>query len=101
MTDTPKQVLAGGIIDEETAVTLAEICVAADVDAAAVTAMVEYGIVEPAGSQPEEWCFSGVCLRRVITVARLQRDLGVNLAGAALAVDLLDEIEVLRRRLGG
>jgi chaperone modulatory protein CbpM len=32
---------------------------------------------------------------------RLQRDLGVNLAGAALAIDLLDQLDELRRRLGG
>jgi chaperone modulatory protein CbpM len=34
---------------------------------------------------------------------RLERDLGVNLAGAALALDLLDELNRLRarqRRLG-
>jgi len=30
---------------------------------------------------------------------RLQRDLGVNLAGIALALDMLDEIDKLRGRL--
>jgi chaperone modulatory protein CbpM len=30
-------------------------------------------------------------------VLRLQHDFGVNLAGAALALDLLEEIERLRR----
>ena len=30
---------------------------------------------------------------------RLQRDLGINLAGVALVMDLLDEIEELRGRL--
>jgi chaperone modulatory protein CbpM len=29
----------------------------------------------------------------------LQRDLGINLAGAALALQLLDEVEALRARL--
>ena len=31
--------------------------------------------------------------------SRLQRDLGVNLAGAALAMQLLDELEALHVRL--
>ena len=30
---------------------------------------------------------------------RLQRDLGLNLAGVALALELLDEIEALRSRI--
>ena len=31
--------------------------------------------------------------------SRLQRDLGLNLAGAALALELLEEIDALRARL--
>jgi chaperone modulatory protein CbpM len=38
-------------------------------------------------------------VRRVRTVVRLQRDLGVNLPGAALALELLERIEELQRRL--
>lgn len=34
-----------------------------------------------------------------ITVLRLRRDLGLNLAGAAQALQLLDEVEALRERL--
>ena len=36
---------------------------------------------------------------RVRTVLRMQRDLHVNLAGAALALDLLERIEALNARL--
>jgi chaperone modulatory protein CbpM len=36
---------------------------------------------------------------RVRTVLRMQRDLNVNLAGAALALDLLERIETLQARL--
>ena len=40
-------------------------------------------------------------LRRALSTAdgRLQRDLGVNLAGAALALELMDELDGLRAQL--
>ena len=37
--------------------------------------------------------------RRARTAIRLQRDLDINLAGAALVLELLDEIDTLRSRL--
>ena len=44
------------------------------------------------------WRFSGSALRRAATAQRLTRDLGLNAAGVALALDLLEEIETLRIR---
>jgi chaperone modulatory protein CbpM len=38
-------------------------------------------------------------VRRARRALRLQRDLDLNLAGAALALDLLDEVEILRERV--
>jgi len=38
-------------------------------------------------------------LLRVQTTLRLQRDLEVNLAGAVLALELLDEIKQLRQQV--
>ena len=47
------------------------------------------------------WRFSGAALARTRTAARLARDLGVNVPGVALALELLDEIAALRERLPG
>jgi len=93
------QELTGTLIDDDSIFTLAELCRSCSVHAEIITQMIEYGIVEPIGDNPARWQFSGTSLRRVTTVVRLQRDLGVNLAGAALALDLLDEIRSLRERL--
>jgi chaperone modulatory protein CbpM len=41
-----------------------------------------------------------VSLRRIRCAERLEEDLGVNSAGAALVLDLLEELERLRTRLG-
>jgi hypothetical protein len=43
------------------------------------------------------WRFHIGSVRRVRMVRRLQRDLGVNLPGAALALELLDRIAKLER----
>ncbi len=87
------------LIDEQTTFTLAELCRAFPVDAEVIEAMVENGILEPAGTRSGHWCFPASSMRRTRITLHLQRDLGVNLAGAALALDLLERIEELDARL--
>jgi len=91
--------LDGEVLEEDVELTLAELCRACQVPAEQVFELVEEGLVEPLGREPDRWRFHGVSLRRVHRALRLERDLGVNLAGAALAVELLDELEAMRERL--
>ena len=79
--------------------TLAELCRACRLSAEEVLELVEYGVVEPRGRQPARWRFGGICVRRVHRAVRLQRDLDLNVAGAALALELLDELEQVQTRL--
>jgi chaperone modulatory protein CbpM len=46
-----------------------------------------------------EWRFTGDAVRRARLALRLERDLELNLAGVALAVELIEEISQLRREL--
>jgi chaperone modulatory protein CbpM len=46
-----------------------------------------------------EWHFTGAALRRARLALRLERDLELNLAGVALALDLMEELQTLRREL--
>jgi chaperone modulatory protein CbpM len=87
------------VIDEQTVFTLAELCRSCDVQAEFVEALVDEGILEPSGSRRRHWCFSANSLRRTRVTLHLQQDLGINLAGAALALDLLERIEELEARL--
>ena len=87
------------VIDEQTTFTLAELCRSFPVNAEVIEAMVEYGILEPTGKRGRHWCFPASSMRRTRITLHLQRDLGVNLAGAALALDLLERIEELDARL--
>ncbi|TQV85156.1 MerR family transcriptional regulator [Exilibacterium tricleocarpae] len=93
------RVLQGILLDEEARLSLAELSQACRTSADWVIALVDEGILEPEGGDLAHWRFSGVCLRRAQSVRRFQRDLGVNLAGAALALELLDELTELQVRL--
>lgn len=87
------------LIDEQTTFTLADLCRSCCVEAEFIEALVEEGILEPAGQQGLHLSFTASCLRRTRVTLHLQRDLGVNLSGAALALDLLERIEQLDARL--
>ncbi len=99
MTQAKPLPLSGTVVDERASLTLAELCRACGVHAEYVIELVAEGALEPRGRRPAQWRFSALCLRRTRRALHLQRDLHVNLAGAALALDLLEEVEALRRRL--
>jgi len=92
-------VLSGINLDEGECLSLDDLCRACAVHAEWVIALVEEGILEPSGPDPAQWRFSGTSLRRMKVALRLQQDLELNLAGVALALDLMDQIERLRGRL--
>jgi len=64
-----------------------------------VIEMVDIGLLEPSGAVMEQWQFGSRDLRRWRSAQRLMDDLGVNLSGAALILDLLEERDELRTRV--
>jgi chaperone modulatory protein CbpM len=85
-----------GTVIEEDSLTLGQLCRACGVHADWVISLVEEGIIEPQGEDIRLWRFSGASLVRARIALRIQRDLGVNLAGIALVLDLIEELEGLR-----
>ena len=92
-------ILTGIIVDESAEFTLGELSRACGKPAEWLLELVDEGVIEPIGEDQATWRFRGTCLRRVLIVQRLESDLGVNLAGAALALELLEEVEMLRKKL--
>jgi chaperone modulatory protein CbpM len=90
---------AGVIVEESLEFTVVELCQACTLDAALVAELVEHGVLEPSGGEAGQWRFPGPSLYRARVAARLQRDLGVNAAGIALALELMSELEAMRSRL--
>ena len=91
--------MTGIIVDELRELTLAELSRSCAVHAECIIELVEEGVLVPAGREPRSWRFTGIHLRRATVALRLQQDLGINLAGVALALELLDELTELRARV--
>ncbi|MEO8443891.1 MAG: chaperone modulator CbpM [Gammaproteobacteria bacterium] len=100
MSDRHTTILRGLVVEEEVQLTLTELCQACRSEEQFVRAWIAEGILEPVGASPPEWRFTGESLRRARLARRLARDLGINPAGVALALDLLEEIQALRARIG-
>ena len=75
---------------------LAELCQATFVSSEVVIEIVEQGIIEPSGESPPDWRFDAQMVTVIRKATRLRQDLGVNWAGIALVMDLLEQVEQLR-----
>ena len=93
------KVLQCEIIETRRELSLSDLCEVCTISSERVVQLVDEGLVEPLGREPAEWRFSGRSVRRVLVAERLSRDLRLNAAGAALVLDLLDEVKQLRQRL--
>ena len=84
------------VVEEVVQLTLVQLCDACDAEQDAVAELVKHGVLDPEGAEPAQWRFVGDSLRRSRVALRLIRDLGVNPAGAALALELMADIERLK-----
>jgi len=97
-TSDQEPVFSGELLEEDNEFTLVQLCRICGVEAETVEALVEHGILEPLGKRGD-WCFRAASVKRMRIALRLQRDLDVNLPGAALALELLERIDALEARL--
>ena len=99
MTDFHSNASIGVVVEEEIVFTLSELCRASGTSEAQVLALVSEGVLDPTGTGPQDWVFDGLTLHTVRTALRLADDLELGIAGAAIVLDLLEQVAVLRSRL--
>lgn len=94
-----KKILTGVIVEEDADLSLSELSRACCTSREWLIELVHEGVLEPDGQRQAQWRFSGSSLKRARTARRLHDDLRINLAGVALALNLIEEIEAMRERL--
>ena len=93
------KVYEGTLIDEDKTLNLVELSERCMTSENEIAEIVFEGVIHPVKIQEESWRFSRETLWRVKKVKRLRRDLELNMAGAALTMQLLDRIEELEKMI--
>ena len=92
------QMLEAHLVGEGDWIGAAEICRLCRIEQSALLELSELGLI--AGRQTfEGWQVAASALPRLRIAGRLMRDLGVNVSGAALAVELLEAQHLLESRI--
>ncbi len=93
-------VITGVIVDNhDTTISFLEICQHYDIPETILLELLEYGLITEITSSPRDRMFSQSHLQRILSAHRLHTDLDVNVQGAILALELMDELTELRRQL--
>lgn len=96
MAEKALPIIVSEIVEDSAVWTLEELCLSCNVNPDWVARLVEHGVIEPVGRTKPDWQFTTLSIVRVAKARRLERDLGLNLPGVALALDLLDQLEEMR-----
>ncbi|SRR5690606_29599316 len=94
------EVIVGTVLDDSVTVSVDQVCSLCRVQVDWVVELVDQGVVEPVRREGQ-WHFLGSQLPRLRRALALRRDLGINPAGIALVLELMDELDQLRARMGG
>jgi len=95
------RILSVEMMEPTATFTLREVCERGDCHAEFVIKLVNYGVIAPVDDSPEarQWQFNLDALARLRKAQRLQRDLKMNLPGLAMSLELLDEVQEMRREV--
>ena len=88
----------GLIVHENIIYTTRAICHTHKLNTDTINEMVSWGIAEPKGNNPDNWQFTQHDYERIERALRFRKELEINIPGAALTLNLLEEIQNLRNK---
>lgn len=89
----------GVLIEESTTISFIEVCQKYAIPEELLIEMIEEGLFPDHPADPKKITLNQKALQRIESAFRLHRDLGINLPGVALALELVDEMVSLRQEL--
>ena len=87
------------VLGEGDWIAVGTLCRLSGLELAVLVELADLGVLAPRGHRPEEWQLPATSLPRLKIMGRLIHELGVNVSGAALVLELLETQRRLERRL--
>lgn len=94
-----KTVVTGVLVDENSKISFVEVCQQFDISEEMVQELIEHGFFEEYPLQKKQALIDEKTKDRMQSAQRLERDLGINIPGVVLVLELMDELEQIRKEL--
>ena len=94
-----KTIVTGVLLDENTTISIVEVCRSCRISEDELLEMIEHGLFELKIGHPKDMGVDHNVFRRIQSARRMQHDLGINLPGVVLVLELLDELERVHNEL--
>ena len=86
-------------LDDESTISVEELAHASGLEVAEIISLVELGVLGPSGDLPAPWRFAGRAIVLARRAARLRSDFDLEVAGLALALTYIEQVEALETRI--
>lgn len=86
-------------MDEQYSISFTEACQKYHIAEEILLEMIEHGLFDPETKDIKQCRIDYTIVQRIRTAHRLYTDLGVNVAGAVLVLELLDELHSIQKEL--
>jgi chaperone modulatory protein CbpM len=84
-------IITGVIIDDQN-FSLEELCRTCNTDQTFVIELIEHEVITPKGDTAQDWQFQANHISRIEKALSFYHDLGINIPGVSLALELIDKI---------
>lgn len=90
-----KNIVKGFFLEESIPLTWVDVCIQCNISEEALQELLDQGLCHPSATTS----LDEHILRRIQSACRIQHDLGVNVPGVVLVMELLDELKQMRHEL--
>lgn len=92
-------VQSGILVDKNLTISFVQVCQICHLSKDTLLELLDHGLFSQLPTPFEQQVFDSNMVHRLHAARRLQEDLGINLAGVVLALELRDELEKLQQEL--